>query len=68
MVNVFLAFWAVALLSLTLTLKVEVTAVDDGVPEIVPDVVSNVSPAGSVPTTTFHLNGGVPPVACTVAE
>ena len=41
---------------------------DDGVPEIVPDVLSNVSPAGRLPRTSFHLNGGVPPVACSVAE
>ncbi len=68
MVKVFLAFSAVALLSLTLTLKVEVVAVDDGVPEISPAVAQRRDPAGRLPVTTFHLNGGVPPVACSVAE
>ena len=63
MVKVFLAFSAVALLSFTFTWKVEVVAVEDGVPEIVPDALSNVRPAGRVPVTTRHLNGGMPPVA-----
>ena len=68
MVKVAFTFWAGTLLSFTLTWKLEVVAVDDGVPEIVPDVLFNVSPAGRLPEAIFHLYGGVPPVAASVAE
>ncbi len=37
-------------------------------PEIVPELLFNVSPAGRVPEVIFHLYGGVPPVAASVAE
>ena len=46
--------------------KFEVPAVV-GVPEITPVEELIDSPAGSVPTVTENVYGGVPPVACTVA-
>lgn len=39
-----------------------------GVPEIVPELLLNVNPAGSEPLVTLHERGVVPPVACRVAE
>ena len=55
MVNEPLTFLAGTPLSFTFTMKLEVEAVEDGVPEIVPDVLFNVSPAGRVPLNTFHV-------------
>lgn len=39
-----------------------------GVPEIVPELLLNVNPAGSEPLLTLHEYGVVPPVACKLAE
>jgi hypothetical protein len=53
--------------SLAVATNVSVAAFDDGVPEIRP-LRSSTSPRGSLPATTFHRSGDVPPVANRVAE
>jgi len=42
-------------LSVTFTVKVELTALADGVPAMTPDRLCSVSPLGREPETVFHL-------------
>ena len=52
--------------SVAVTVKFQVPAVV-GVPVIAPVDESSDNPAGSVPTVTLQVMGGVPPEACRVA-
>jgi hypothetical protein len=51
--------------SVALTVKLLVPVVV-GDPVIAPVLLLSVSPAGSKPTVTVHVTGGVPPLDCTV--
>src|SRR5580658_1342752 len=52
--------------SVAVAVKVNVAALN-GIPEIVPEGVSE-SPSGSPPPGTIHVYGGAPPLALRVAE
>src|SRR5215471_17422444 len=53
--------------STTLTVNRLVLPLPLGIPEIVPDCASSVSPIGRLPAMIDHVYGGTPPVAESVA-
>jgi hypothetical protein len=57
-------------LSLSVTFAVNVSAATAvvGLPDITPVLDASVNPAGKLPELTLHVYGGVPPIACSVAE